>query len=73
MHLPEKKEKVTESVYILALDHPFELKSIKVQEGIFGVFNGQTAFMKDLIREVVGIPLKSRAEALMQYEIRKTK
>lgn len=73
VHLPEKKEKVTESVYILALDHPFELKSIKVQEGIFGVFNGQTAFMKDLIREVVGIPLKSRAEALMQYEIRKTK
>jgi hypothetical protein len=29
--------------------------------------------MKDLIREVVGIPLESRAEALMQYEIRKTK
>jgi hypothetical protein len=29
--------------------------------------------MKDLIREVVGIPLGDRAEALMQYEIRKTK
>jgi hypothetical protein len=49
------------------------MKSIKVQEGIFGVFNGKTIFMKDLIREVVGIPLKNRAEALMQYEIRKTK
>jgi hypothetical protein len=73
VHLPEKKDKVTESVYILALDHPFELKSIKVQEGIFGVFNGRTAFMTDLIREVVGIPLKNRAEALMQYEIRKNK
>jgi hypothetical protein len=55
------------------MTRPFELKSIKVQEGIFGVFNGKTIFMKDLIREVVGIPLKNRAEALMQYEIRKTK
>jgi hypothetical protein len=71
-HLPQNKTTTTESIYILALTRPFELKSIKVQEGIFGVFNGQTIFMKDLIREVVGIPLESRAEALMQYEIRKT-
>ena len=73
VHLPEKKAATTESIYILALTRPFELKSIKVQEGIFGVFNGQSVFMKDLIREVVGIPLESRAEALMQYEIRKAK
>ncbi len=72
-HLPDKKTTTTESIYILALTRPFELKSIKVQEGIFGVFTGKTIFMKDLIREVVGIPLKNRAEALMQYEIRKTK
>jgi hypothetical protein len=73
LHLPEKKTATTESIYILALTRPFELKSITVQEGIFGVFNGKTVFMKDLIREVVGIPLADRAEALMQYEIRKTK
>lgn len=73
VHLPANKSTATESIYILALKRPFELKSIKVQEGIFGVFDGQTAFMKDLIREVVIIPLASRAEALMQYEIRKTK
>jgi hypothetical protein len=73
LHLPENKTTTTESIYILALTRPFELKSIKVQEGIFGVFNGQTVFMKDLIREVVGMPLESRAEALMQYEIRKAK
>jgi hypothetical protein len=29
--------------------------------------------MKDLIKEVVGIPLNERAEVLMQYEIRKKK
>jgi hypothetical protein len=73
LHLPANKTITTESIYILALPHPIELKSIKMQEGIFGVFNGQTVFLKDLIREVVGIPLESRAEALMQYDIRKTK
>jgi hypothetical protein len=73
VHLPEKKSVTTESIYILALPRPFEFKSINVQEGIFGVFNGKTAFMNDLIREVVGIPLENRAEALMQYEIRKAK
>lgn len=73
VHLPDKKNTTTESIYILALTRPFELKSFKVQEGIFGVFNGQTAFMEDLIREVVGIPLGDRAEAMMQYEIRKAK
>jgi hypothetical protein len=73
LHLPENREMVTEGIYILALPHPFEPTAMDVQEGIFGVFNGQTAFMQDLIGEVVGIPLKSRAEALLQYEIRKTK
>lgn len=73
LHLPENKTTTTESIYILALMRPFELKSIKAQEGIYGAFNGRTALMKDLIREVVGIPLESRAEALVQYEIRKTK
>jgi hypothetical protein len=72
VHMPEKKTVATESIYILALPRPFELKAVEVQEGIFGVYNGKTAFMNDLIREVVGIPLESRAEALMQYEIRKT-
>lgn len=73
MHLPQNKTTTTESIYILALTRPFEMKSIQVQEGIFGMFNGQTIFMNDLIREVVSIPLGSRAEVLMQYEIRKAK
>jgi len=73
VHLPENKQRVTESIYILALLQPLELKSIRAQEGIFGVFDGNTAFMRDLIREVASIPLAGRAEAFMQYEIRKTK
>lgn len=73
VHLPDNKETVTESIYILAVSQPLNLKSVHAQEAIFGVFNGQTAFMKDLIREVVNIPFASRAEDFMQYEIRKVK
>lgn len=71
VHLPDNKESVTESIYILAVSQPLNLKSVHAQEAIFGVFNGQTAFMQDLIREVVNIPFASRAEDFMQYEIRK--
>ena len=71
VHTPENKDVVTESIYILALSRPFEFHSAGIQEGIYGVYKGQTAFMKDLIKEVVGIPLNERAGVLMQYEIRK--
>lgn len=71
IHTPEDKDTVTESIYILALRQPFEFHSASIQEGIYGVYNGQTAFMKDLIKEIVGIPLSERAEKLMQYQIRK--
>lgn len=71
LHLPKNKETVTESIYILASTHPFDSKALEVQEGIYGVYNGQTALMKDLIREVASIPLGNRTEVLMQYEIRK--
>lgn len=73
VYLPKHKHSTTESIYILALPHPFELGSIKTQEGIYGVYDGRTAFLRDLIREVVNIPLSGRTEALMQYEIQKTK
>lgn len=73
VHLPKDKQSVTESIYILALLQPLELNSVQAQEGIFGVFDGDTAFMRDLIREVASIPLAGRAEAFMQYEIRKIK
>lgn len=71
VHTPENKDVVTESIYILALSRPFKSHSANIQEGIFGIYNGRTAFMKDLIKEIVGIPLNERAEVLIQYEIRK--
>ncbi|UCH22047.1 MAG: DUF4384 domain-containing protein [Deltaproteobacteria bacterium] len=71
VYTPENKDVVTESIYILALSRPVEFKSAGIQEGIYGVYKGQTAFMQDLIKEVVGIPLNERAEVLMQYEIKR--
>jgi Domain of unknown function (DUF4384) len=73
VQLPRNKASVTESIYVLATLQPLNLKSVHAQEAIFGVFNGQTAFLHDLIREVANIPLASRAEAFMQYEIHKNK
>ena len=73
VHLPESKTVVTESIYILALLHPFALDLNEVKKDDHRMINDQKALIKELIRKVVGIPVKSRAEALMQYEIRKTK
>ncbi len=73
VHLPENAKTTTEYIYIIALSGLFQLESVNAQEGIFGVFDGDTAFMRDLIGAVIRIPLKNRAETLLQYEIRKTK
>jgi hypothetical protein len=71
VHTPEGKDAVTESIYIVAFKQPVDLQSEKIQEGIFGIYDGQSAFMKDLIKVIVGIPLSERAEQLIQYQIRK--
>ena len=71
VHMPEKKDAVTETIYILALEQPLKSNADGFQEGIYGIYKGETAFMKDLIKEIVAIPLGKRAEKLMQYQIRK--
>ena len=54
---------------MLALQQPFDFDNTDIQEGVFGMYNGQTAFIEDLIRQIVGIPLGERAEQLIQYQI----
>ena len=71
VHTPEEKDAVTETIYILALEQPLKSNASEFQEGIYGIYNGETAFMRDLIKEIVAIPLGKRAEKLMQYQIRK--
>lgn len=71
-HTPEDKDAVTKTIYVLALKQPIDFNAGKFQEGIYGVYNGQTAFMNDLIKEIVGIPLSERAEKLVPYQISKS-
>lgn len=71
VHMPEEKDAVTEIIYILALEQPLKSNAAGFQEGIYGIYNGETAFMKDLIKKIVAIPPGKRAEKLMQYQIRK--
>lgn len=63
----------SESIYILALKQPFSYNAARFREGIYGVYDGNTAFMNGLVQEIVGIPLQDRAEKFMQYQIRKDK
>ena len=51
----------------------FQLDSVNVQEGLFGVYNGKTAFIPDLIGEVISIFLENLGRALLRYEIHKSK
>jgi len=49
----------SESIYILALKQPFSYNAARFQEGIYGVYDGNTAFMNDLFQEIMGIPLRT--------------
>jgi hypothetical protein len=72
VHLPESKTVATESIYVIALLHPFTLEFGNVHKDQRGIINDQKALMKELTRKVVGIPAKNRADALIPYEIQKT-
>ena len=72
VHLPDNNAG-NEALYVLALNRPFSYNADRFQEGIYGVYDGNTAFMNDLVREIIGIPLKDRAEKLIQYQIKKDK
>ena len=69
VHTPEGKDSVRETIYVLGLKQPVDLNAGKFQEGIYGTYNGQTAFMNELIKEIICIPLSERAEQLMPYQI----
>ena len=72
VHLPDNNAG-NEALYVLALNRPFSYNADRFQEGIYGVYDGNTAFMRDLVKEIIGIPLKDRAEKLIPYQIKKDK
>lgn len=61
--------RTTEALYILGLQRPVDFSTTGIQEGLFGQYDGRTAFMKTLVRVVATIPVNQRAEQLIRYQI----
>ena len=70
VHGVDGKNITKEKIYILCFKQPVDFGS-KFEEGIFGIYKGSSAFIKELKREVVDIPLSERTERFLPYEIRK--
>jgi uncharacterized protein DUF4384 len=69
--LDEGQEKADEMFHVLALKEPLFFNTAKFKEGIFGIYDGQSALVNDLVKNIVGIPLSHRAEKFIQYRITK--
>ncbi len=65
------QQKTDEMFHVLALKEPLYFSSAKFKEGIFGIYDGQSALVGDLVKTIVGIPLSHRAEKFIQYRITK--
>ena len=65
------KEKEDEIIHILALKEPLHFNTARFQEGIYGIYDGKSAMVSDLVKNIVGIPLSHRAEKFIQYRITK--
>ena len=68
-HLPEGCETAKEIMYILAVKKPFMYDCEQFKDGLFHTYDGQTAFMRDLIEDLVNIPPTDRVEQFIQYRI----
>jgi len=68
MHGLEGRKSIRETIYILAVQQPLKIKAGKYREGIAN-YSGETAFIRDLVNEIVEIPLSERAEKFIQYQV----
>jgi hypothetical protein len=68
-HTPPKVSQTTEALYVIGLRRPVDFSSTGIQEGLFGQYDGHTAFIKALVRVVATVPVSQRAEQLIRYQI----
>jgi len=69
--LNEGQQHTDEMFHVLALKEPLFFNAAKFKEGIFGIYDGQSALVNDLVKTIVDIPLSYRAEKFIQYRITK--
>jgi len=65
------KTKTNEIFHVLALKEPIKFNTAKFDEGIFGIYDGSSGLVHDLVKETVRIPLSQRAETFIHYRIEK--
>ena len=69
--LDEGQEKADEMFHVLALKESLFFNTATFKEGIYGIYDGQSALVNDLVKNIVGIPLSHRAEKFILYRITK--
>jgi len=67
--LTKGQKKSDELFHIVALKEPLFFSPDKFKEGIFGIYDGKTAMVNELVKQIVGIPLAFRAEKFIHYRI----
>lgn len=65
------KTKTNEIFHVLALKEPIKFDTAKFDESIFGIYDGSSGLVRDLVKETVRIPLSHRAETFIHYRIEK--
>ena len=73
-HGLEDRPATQEAFYCLALKEPLEHQALdRIQEGLFQLYGQRDTFLRELIRQIVRIPLDKRAETMMPYLISRAK
>lgn len=69
VEVPPGKKSSSEAIYILATKQPVHFDQEKFKEGICVLYDGNTGFISDLMREIVELPLTERTEKFLPYEV----
>ncbi len=69
VELEDGKNHAAEAIYILATKSPVHFDPERYQEGQRTLYDGKTAFITDLMREIIDLPPAERAERFFPYEI----
>jgi hypothetical protein len=69
--LEEGKKKADEIFHLLALKEKMQFNTARFSEGIYGIYDGHSALVADLVKSIVSIPLSDRAEKFLHYRITK--
>jgi hypothetical protein len=67
----EGRTESKEMFHILALKEPMSFDTATFREGLFGLYEGRSGLVSDLVKQTVHIPLSQRAETFLYYRIEK--